>query len=130
MELPLILINFKLYESAVGKNALKLAKIVEQAAKETGVNMAIAVNHLDVLRVNDAVDIPVFAQHIDPVSFGSRTGHVSPSVLSAEGVYGTLLNHAEKPVSDEHLMDCIYTAKKAGLFTVVCKYSRKRGEYI
>lgn len=120
MELPVIIVNFKVYEQAVGERAVELAKIHEEVAKSTGASIAIAVNALDLAAVCDAVEIPVFAQHIDPVSFGSCTGHVSPDVVKAMGVFGTLLNHAECQLDAGVLEKSIGRAKEVGLFTVVC----------
>ena len=54
----MIIVNFKTYESAVGENAISLAKIHEVIAKETGANIGVAVNALDLEKVIEAVEIP------------------------------------------------------------------------
>lgn len=130
MKLPLILVNFKLYEQATGENALELAKIHEQVAKETGASIAIAVNSIDLAMVAGSVKIPVFAQHIDPVKYGGHTGHISPDLAKEVGAYGTLLNHAEYPIGNETLMKSIERAKDVGLFTVVCADTPEKGKEI
>jgi len=127
MKLPTIIVNFKLYESAVGDAAVSLAKIHEKVAKKTGASIAVAVNALDLLKVVEAVDIPVFAQHLDPVGYGSHTGHIHPEILKKAGVYGTLLNHAECQLPDNVLIASVDAAKKAGLFTVVCANTPEKG---
>ncbi len=43
LKAPVIVLNVKTYEEAVGKNAVSLAKSMETVANETGVEMAIAV---------------------------------------------------------------------------------------
>ncbi|MBL4694764.1 triose-phosphate isomerase [Candidatus Gracilibacteria bacterium] len=120
MELPVIIVNFKVYESAVGERAVELAKIHEKVAKETGASIAIAVNALDLAAVIAAVDIPVFAQHIDDVGFGSNTGHVLPTLVKKMGAFGTILNHAERQIPKDQIRDHVKAAKDAGLFTIVC----------
>lgn len=120
MKLPAIIVNFKLYEQATGDSALNLAKIHEQIAKETGANIGIAVNSLDLAKVVEAVSIPVFAQHLDPVGYGSHTGHISPYQLKELGVYGTLLNHAECKLENETIRKSVEVAREVGLFTIVC----------
>lgn len=120
MKLPLILVNFKLYEQATGENALELAKIHEQVAKETGASIAIAVNPIDLAMVAGSVKIPVFAQHIDPVKYGGHTGHISPDLVKEVGAYGTLLNHAEYQIEHETLMKSIDRCRDVGLFTIIC----------
>lgn len=123
MKLPLIIVNFKVYEQATGQSALSLAKIHEKVAKETGASIGVAVNHIDLAAVAAAVDIPVFAQHIDPVGYGGYTGHILPQMVKEAGAYGTLLNHSEYPIENRLLKDSIVAARDAGLFTVVCANS-------
>lgn len=120
MNLPAIIVNFKTYQSAVGDKALELAKIHEQVAQETGVPFAVCVQACDVYRISHEVSIPVFAQHIDPVGYGSHTGHVLPEAIKEAGAYGTLLNHAEHQIDNEVLEQSIKRAKEVGLYTVVC----------
>lgn len=123
MEMPLILTNFKTYPTAVNDGALALAKIHEKVAKETGANLAIAVSAIDLYRVAQAVDIPVYAQHFDPVDLGSFTGSIAPEMISAAGAAGTLLNHSEHLLDEDVLERSVYLAKKEGLFTIVCAES-------
>ncbi len=130
MKLPTIIVNFKNYESATGQNAVELAKIHEKVAKETGACIAVAVNALDLKSVIDAVKIPVFAQHIDPVSYGSGTGKILPDLVKELGAYGTLLNHAEYPLEDMQLKKNIEMARAAGLFTVVCANTPEKAKEI
>ncbi len=130
MDLPIIIVNFKVYEQATGESAVKLAKIHEQVAKETGASIAVAVNALDLRAVVEAVEIPVFAQHIDPVGYGSNTGRVLPDLVKEAGAYGTLLNHAEFKLEDGVLERSIERAREAGLFTVVCADTPEQAEKV
>ncbi len=127
MNLPTIVVNFKVYEQAVGERAVELAKLHEKVAKESGASIAVCVNALDLRAVCEAVEIPVFAQHVDSNSFGSGTGSILPELVKDAGATGTLLNHAECPVEDEVLRDSIYRAKSLGLFTIVCANTPGRG---
>jgi len=120
MRLPIIIVNFKTCESATGENALKLARIHEKVSCETGISFAICVQASDIYRISQSVDIPVFAQHIDAVTYGSHTGHVLPEAVKQAGGYGTLLNHAENQLPPDVLEMSIKRAKEAGLFTCVC----------
>jgi len=120
MKLPAIIVNFKAYESAVGENALKMAQIHQRVADETGVSFAICVQAGDIHSISQSVKIPVFAQHTDPIAYGSHTGGILPESVKFAGAYGTLLNHAEKQLSFDVLETSIMRAKDAGLFTCVC----------
>lgn len=128
MKLPVIIVNFKVYENAIGDDALRLAKIHDKVAKETGASIGIAVNALDLVRVAQAVDIPVFAQHMDPVGYGSATGSISPELLKKNGIYGSLLNHAECQISDTQINLAVEKARELDLFTIVCANTPQRGE--
>ena len=47
LKTPLIIVNFKTYKSATGKNAEQLAKICEKVAKQTKINNPIPVYFFD-----------------------------------------------------------------------------------
>ena len=126
----MIITNFKTYESAIGARAIELAKLHEKVAQETGVNLAVAVQAVDVCAVAAAVSIPVFAQHIDPVHFGSNTGHVLPEAIVAAGAYGTLLNHSERQISMDLLRASIERAQSVGLKVIACAQNHEEAEEI
>lgn len=130
MRLPIIVVNFKLYEQATGDNALELAKIHERVATETGASIAIAVNPLDLAIIAGQVKIPVFAQHIDPVKYGGHTGYILPDLIKEYGAYGTLLNHAEHPIEHETLAKSIERAREVGLFTIVCANTPQKAQEV
>ena len=117
---PIWITNFKNYESAVGINALQLAKIHEKVAMETGASIGIAVNAVDLFRIAREVKIPVFAQHTDGIDYGKFTGHILPQAVRNAGAVGTLLNHSERRLEIEELKACISCAQKATLARVVC----------
>lgn len=130
MKLPMIIVNFKIYEQATGDSALELAKIHEKVANETGASIGIAVTAIDLQRISEAVSIPVFAQHLDPVTYGSGTGHVLPALVKGVGAYGTLLNHAECQIEEMTLGKSIKMARENELFTIVCANTPEKGAEI
>ncbi|MBU0577175.1 triose-phosphate isomerase [Patescibacteria group bacterium] len=123
----MIITNFKLYESASGDKALELAKIHEEVAKETGADIQVAVQAVDLARISQEVDIPVLAQHIDPVGFGSGTGKILPESVKMAGGVGTILNHSENRLKREVLEASIKRAKENGLTTIVCAETPEEG---
>ncbi len=120
LKTPIFITNFKNYEQSTGKNALTLAKIHEKVAQDTGVSIAIAVSHLDLYRISQEVSIPVFAQHIDPIDYGSFTGHVMATNVKNSGGVGTLLNHSERRVPEEDIINSLACAQKSSLIRIVC----------
>jgi triosephosphate isomerase len=117
---PFVLINFKTYAEATGKEAVELAKIVETVSKETGVCMGVAPQFADIARVSDAVLIAVFAQHIDPIIYGGYTGHVLAESVSENGAMGTLINHSERRLKLADIDAVVTRAKEVGLVSVLC----------
>ena len=120
---PIFITNFKNCEQSTGKNALELAKIHERVALETGKTIGICVSACDIFRIAQEVSIPVFAQHVDPIDFGSFTGQILPQNIKNSGAIGTLLNHSERRLSNEVLKDSITYAQKASLARIVCAES-------
>jgi len=66
------------------------------------------------------VNIPVFAQHIDPISYGSHTGHVLPEAIKEAGAVGTLINHSERRVPLKDIGVAVKRAGEIGLISIVC----------
>ena len=92
----MIALNFKVYGQALGEGALKLSKIAEKVSKEYGVSVMVAPPIVDLKTVVEAVEIPVFAQHVDPYKPGSHTGSVLAEDVKAAGAVGSLVNHSER----------------------------------
>lgn len=126
MKLPAIIVNFKAYEAATGPAAVVLARLHGAVLDGTGASIGVAVNPLDVGAVLKEFKGPVFAQHVDPVDFGGRTGHVPAIVAKKAGLYGTLLNHAERKLSSEVLEQTIRACREVGLYTIVCAESPEK----
>jgi len=130
VKLPVIITNFKAYKSASGDAAVDLAILHARVMNDTGVSMAVAVQATDLFQVASMVDIPVFAQHVDAVEYGSYTGYILPEAAKAAGAFGTLLNHSERRLSMEVLKLSIKRAKEAGLYVVACAKDPQEGAEI
>jgi len=120
LKTPVIVLNVKTYEEAVGKKTIQLAKDMETVAEEMGVSMAISVMDTDIFRVADQVNVPVFAQHIDPITPGSHTGWSLPEAVKEAGAVGTLINHSEHRLILADIEWCLSRAKKLGLDQIIC----------
>jgi len=94
-----VFINFKTYPQGTGREAIELAKILRQAQdKFASVKIIPVVQTVDVFRIRQAVDIPVWVQHVDWQPQGQYTGWVNLEAVSEAGAEGTLLNHSEHPI--------------------------------
>lgn len=116
----MIIVNFKTYLEATGQKAVELAKQAEIVSKETGVYIAVAPQVTDIKLVADAVEIPVYAQHIDPIKPGSNTGHVLAEAVKQAGAVGTLINHSEKQITLADIDAVIRLSREYGLVSCLC----------
>jgi triosephosphate isomerase len=116
----MIIVNFKTYLESTGKKALELAKQAEHASKETGACIVVAPQFVDLAKVVETVEIPVFAQHIDPIKPGNSTGHILVESVKDAGAVGTLINHSERQLKLSDIDATIALVKEKGLTSCVC----------
>lgn len=128
MKLPLVLINFKCFVS--GKKALELARMCEEVSERYKVEIAVAPQFTDIVKIAESLKIAVFAQHLDSVESGAYTGHVSAEALRQAKVNGVMINHSEKKLQIEEIKKCVEVAKKYKLITVCCSDSLEEGKEI
>jgi triosephosphate isomerase len=117
---PLVLINYKTYLEATGKKSVELSRTIEKIGRDIGVNVAVAPQFCDIAHVAAQVEIPIFAQHVDPVLPGASTGHVLADSVKAAGASGTLLNHSERLLRLADLERAVSLVRELGLTSVVC----------
>jgi triosephosphate isomerase (TIM) len=123
MNKPIIIINFKTYPNSTGQNAVRLAKICEKVAFESGTDIRVAVCAPDIYHVSEVVSIPVYAEHVDEYPVGKYTGSILPELVKTAGATGTLLNHSEHRIPFQKLEESLKRAKSVSLTTVVCAES-------
>lgn len=117
---PIIILNYKTYLESTGKNAIQLSKYVQEASEESGINMAVAPQAVDLYNVVEAVDIPVFAQHIDPITPGGHTGSTLPEAIKESNVVGSLINHSEQRLTLADIDEVVTKTKQLDLTSVLC----------
>tara|TARA_B100001029_G_C14980533_1_gene405765 strand:- start:58 stop:753 length:696 start_codon:yes stop_codon:yes gene_type:complete len=118
--LPIIIVNLKTYEQGYGADGFELCKIMEEISIEHNVNLAAAVSAIDLVDYADNLKIPIFAQHVDGVNYGSNTGSILPEAVRYSGAVGTLVNHAECQMSWKEIEKTINRCKELDLTTVLC----------
>ena len=120
IQAPIILVNFKTYLEATGRKAVKLAKVADRVSRETRISICVAPQFTDIALVAREVEIPVFAQHIDPIKPGSHTGYVLADAVKEAGAVGTLINHSERQLKLSEIDAAIKIAQEKGLISLVC----------
>jgi triosephosphate isomerase len=116
----MILVNFKTYAEGTGQDAIKLAEAAEKVSLETEVCFGVAPQFVDIPVIAGSVDIPIFAQHIDPIKAGSHTGHILPEAVKEAGAVGTLINHSERHLKLADIDTAVTRAHEISLVSVVC----------
>ena len=93
---------------------------MDKVSNETDISMAISVQATDIYKCRETVEIPVFAEHIDPIKPGSHTGWTLPEAVKKAGAVGTLINHSEHRLKLADIDTCISRAKELNLDHIVC----------
>lgn len=120
LQTPMIIVNFKTYLESTGKRAIELAKQAERASKETGANIIVVPQFADLANVAEAVEIPVFAQHIDPIKPGNSTGHILVESIMEAGAVGTLINHSEMQLKLADVDAVVRLTREKKIVSCVC----------
>jgi triosephosphate isomerase len=117
---PVIVINYKVYNTSFGNSALSIAKAAEEVSINTGVNIIIAPPATEIRTLASNVSIPVYAQHVDPVDLGAYTGHIPPEAVKEAGAKGFIINHSERRIRIDEIARLVIKARNLGLNTLVC----------
>ncbi|MCD6478820.1 MAG: triose-phosphate isomerase [Candidatus Diapherotrites archaeon] len=127
---PVLFINLKTYEAGTGAKALELARIADAIAEKKDREIVLVAQACDIRLLSQNCTLPIFAQHVDPISYGAHTGHILPEAVKQAGASGTVLNHAENKRTNEFLERAIIRAREAGLFVMCCAESLERAKQI
>ena len=104
-----------------GDDLLALAKAADAASEKYGVDIIFTCPVVEIRAVSQATKhIHVFAPHMDPLYPGRGVADILPESLVAAGAVGVMLNHCEKPLSDDVLEKTIRRADEVGLLSIVC----------
>ncbi|MBO3839217.1 MAG: triose-phosphate isomerase [Thermoproteota archaeon] len=117
---PVIIINFKAYLESIGLNCINIAKAAEFVYKDTGVQIVVAPPATEIARVSSSVEIPVFAQHVDPIEPGAHTGAITMEMVKEAGATGLLINHSEKRLLLADIETLVNKARVNNLVSVLC----------
>lgn len=119
---PILVVNFKVYDTAIGRKALSVGKAAERVYKELSgsVQIIVAPPFTELRALAEALEIPVFAQHADPFELGARTGSIPPEAVKEAGARGFIANHSEKKLRLDEILFLVKKARALGLSTLVC----------
>ncbi len=120
MNTPIVILNYKTYLESSGENALELARALKSASEESGITMVAAPQTADIYRIQDQISLPIFAQHIDPITPGGHTGSNLIETLIEAGISGSLINHSENRMKLADIDEVIQLCKQNDIESCVC----------
>ncbi|UTF52948.1 triose-phosphate isomerase [Natronosalvus rutilus] len=110
-----VLINLKTYPC----DPVAVAEAARDVDETTDARIAVAPQATHLERVAET-GVETWAQHVDPIDYGSNTGHTLAEAAADAGAVGTLINHSERRLKLADVDGAIRAAERAGLETVVC----------
>ena len=130
------IINSKNYKEASGPSAIILGKIVSELSeigidKNPDVRLYLAPPSFSISEISrNYPNVFLFAQHLDPQSPGSTTGHLVPEIAKLSGARGSLLNHSEHRIPKEQIEKSVGLLRELGMTSTVCAQDADEvGEY-
>lgn len=120
MNTPIVILNYKTYLESSGENALELARALKSASEESGITMVAAPQAADIYKIQDQISLPIFAQHIDPITPGGHTGSNLIETLIEAGISGSLINHSENRMKLADIDEVIQLCKQNDIESCVC----------
>lgn len=120
LKTPLVLVNLKCYTESIGNGAHRIARAAFEVMEESGVTIGIAPLYPDIHPINHHYDIPVFAQHVDPIDPGAHTGRIPLQAIKAAGAIGSLVNHSEYRLNIADIERNVTALRGAQMLSCVC----------
>jgi triosephosphate isomerase (TIM) len=129
IKFPNLMINFKTYDSASGKDAEKLVKLCSDISKKEKKNISCVLSNTDLFRCSK-YSIPILSQHLDVEDEGGHTGKISVKAIIENGASAVLINHSEDRIPIENIKKLIQICKENKLYSVVCTKDAKESKLI
>jgi triosephosphate isomerase len=116
----MIFVNFKTFKEGSGESALVLTRILEEVSVDQNIKIIPCIQPIDLKEVAQNSSLEVWAQAIDPVSYGAHTGSILPEDAVEASAKGTLLNHSEHKFQKfDDLVQANKRAQDLGLKTLI-----------
>lgn len=133
-----VIVNFKHYREATGIRSVSLAETLLNASIPDHVNVLFSVGLQDIALFGTGLRKHLLAQHVDSADYGPYTGKISIDYLIDMNVTGSLLNHSECRIPEEHIKQTVARAVSFGFSIVLCieneseaeKYSAMKPRFI
>jgi triosephosphate isomerase (TIM) len=118
LNLPVIIINLKRYDEALGKKAIKFSEAAKNLMKKHKATILIAPPDSEI-EGSSKITLTI-SQHLDPFEPGAHTGSLLAKEVKDLGAIGCIINHSEKRIPHEDIVKNVELCKKYGLVSFVC----------
>ena len=118
LKTPVLIINLKAYEEALGLRALDFAIAAKNVSENHDITILVAPPAPLLEKISNVS--ATISQHIDPYEPGAYTGSVLAKEVKELGCIGSLINHSEKRIPHEDIKRCVNLCKKYELVSIVC----------
>ncbi|MFH0929528.1 MAG: triose-phosphate isomerase [Candidatus Aenigmatarchaeota archaeon] len=118
MKTPLLIVNLKEYDQALGNRPLDFAIAAKNLSEKYDVTILIAPPAPLIDNISKIAQ--TIAQHIDPYEPGAHTGAMLAKEVKELGGVGSLINHSEKRIPHEDIKKCVELCRKYELTSIVC----------
>lgn len=103
-----VLVNLKTYPC----DPIEVATAVRDVNDTTDARLAVAPQAAHLERVAET-GVETWAQHVDPIDYGSNTGHTLAETAADAGAVGTLINHSEQRLKLADIDGSVRAAERA-----------------
>lgn len=119
---PLLVVNFKVYDASIGLRALAIGRAAERVYLDfrDSATIVVAPPATELRTLSESLEIPVFAQHADPVALGSHTGALPPEAVKESGAEGFIANHSERRLRLDEISFLVEKSRLLNLKILVC----------
>ena len=117
---PFILVNLKAYQESIGRAAHGIAAAAQQVSDESGIMIGVCPMYMDIHPLEHHYNIPIFAQHIDPIGAGAHTGMISAHAIRVAGACGSLINHSERRQTLADIETCTRMLRDENMWSCIC----------
>ncbi|MHB8360314.1 MAG: triose-phosphate isomerase [Thermoplasmataceae archaeon] len=112
------IVNLKAYENVLLDPEGFISPLNETVSKNF--SLMFAVPAINITALSSLFPEKIIAQHVDPFEYGAHTGSVLMESLIQYGVRSSLINHSEKRIPENVIVDTIKKADRLNFDLVVC----------
>jgi triosephosphate isomerase (TIM) len=130
----MLILNLKTYKESTGTNLNRLldaAKALKSERPELDQNAYYAPSMIELVHAKQSYnELKIMSQHVDNHNAGSTTGWTPAENVVGYGIEYGVLNHAERRVWNENIVEQVKAIQAKGLKLVVCVESIEEAKTI